>query len=107
MPKLPKFQKGNQSIDDISNPLFFGAFAEFEEHKYLDYVSEDIVCNYSARPFQAKDIYQGGIVFSDKFRKLSHAYKYTNWLYFACAHFSVLFLSLIQKASLVRKTEGR
>ena len=43
MPKLPKSQKINQSIDGISNQLFFGAFAEFEEDKYLEYV-EKIVC---------------------------------------------------------------
>jgi len=76
MPKLPKSQKIDQSIDGISNPLFFGAFAEFEEDKYLDYVEKNIACNDSARRFLAKDIYQGGMVLSDKYRKLSHAYRY-------------------------------
>ena len=73
MPKLPKSQKIDQSIDGISNPLFFGAFAEFEEDKYLDYVEKNITCNDSAKRFLAKDIYQGGMVLSDKYRKLRHA----------------------------------
>ena len=76
MPSLPKSKNGNESIDAISNPLFFGAFAEFEEDKYLDYVEKNIACNDSARRFLAKDIYQGGMVLSDKYRKLSHAYRY-------------------------------
>ena len=76
MPKLPKSQKIDQSIDGISNPLFFGAFAEFEEDKYLDYVEKNIACNDSARRFLAKDIYQGGMVLSDKYRKLRHVYRY-------------------------------
>ena len=76
MPKLPQFQKEDQNIDGISNPLFFGAFAEFEEDKYLDYLEKNLACNSSATRFLAKDIYQGGMVLSDKYRKLRNAYRY-------------------------------
>ena len=76
MPSLPKSDNRKCSIDEISNPLFFGAFAGFEEDEYLDHVAKSIVCNDSARRFLAKDIYQGGIVLSYKYRKLSYAYRY-------------------------------
>ena len=56
--------------------MFFGSFAEFEEDAYLDHVSEDVGGNDSARRYLAKDIYQGGIVLSGKYRKLRHAYCY-------------------------------
>ena len=75
MPRLPPKMR-NQNIEKIQNPLFFGSFAEFEEDAYLDHVSEKIVCNDSARRYLAKDIYQGGIVLSGKYRKLRHAYCY-------------------------------
>ncbi len=76
MPTLPKSKNGNESIDAISNPLFFGAFADFEEDEYLEHVAENIFCNDTARRFLAKDIYQSGKVLSTKYRKLSYAYRY-------------------------------
>ena len=75
MPRLPPKMR-DQNIEKIQNPLFFGSFAEFEEDAYLDHVSENIVCNDSARRYLAKDIYQGGIVLSGNYRKLRHAYCY-------------------------------
>lgn len=54
MPKLPKFQKEDQNIDSISNLLFFGAFAEFEEDKYLDYLEKNFACNDSAIRFKKR-----------------------------------------------------
>ena len=75
MPRLPP-KIEDQNIEKIQNQLFFGTFAELEEDTYLDHVSENIVCNDSARRYLAKDIYQGGIVLSGKYRKLRHAYCY-------------------------------
>ena len=40
MPSLPKSKNGNESIDAISNPLFFGAFADYEEDEYLDHMQK-------------------------------------------------------------------
>ena len=54
MPSLPKSKNGNESIDAISNPLFFGAFANFEEDEYLEHVTENIFCNDTARRFFGK-----------------------------------------------------
>ena len=62
IPRLPRKKRDQKNIEKIQNPLFFGSFAEFEEDKYLDHVSENIVCNDSARRYVAKEIYQGGIV---------------------------------------------
>ena len=76
MPSLPKSKNGNESIDAIRNPLFFGAFADYEEDEYLDHIADNIVCNDTARRFLAKDIYQSGKVLSTKYRKLSYAYRY-------------------------------
>ena len=75
IPRLPPKMR-NQNIEKIQNPLFFGAFADFEEDTYLDHVSENIVCNDLARRYLAKDFYQGGIILSDKYLKLRHAYCY-------------------------------
>ena len=73
MPSLPKSKNENESIDAISNPLFFRAFADYEEDEYLDHNAENIVCNDTARRFFATDIYQSGKVLSTKYRKLSYA----------------------------------
>lgn len=76
MPRLPPKQSKGESIKNIQNPLFFGAFANFEEEEYLTHIEENIICNDSARRFLAKDIYQGGIVLSEKYRKLTSAYRF-------------------------------
>lgn len=57
---MPRITKAG-TMDDISemdNPLFFGAFANYDQEDYLEHVSDNIICNDSARRFLAKDIYQ-------------------------------------------------
>ena len=76
MPNLPTKKKTEIKIENIQNPLFFGAFSDFSEEEYLDHIAQKIVCNDSARMYLAKDIYQSGMVLSEKYRKLSHAYRY-------------------------------
>lgn len=76
MPNLPTKKKTEIKIENIQNPLFFGAFSDFSEEEYLDHIAQKIVCNNSARMYLAKDIYQSGMVLSEKYRKLSHAYRY-------------------------------
>jgi NADH:ubiquinone oxidoreductase subunit K len=76
MPRIPSKQKEVGNIENIQNPLFFGAFANFEQEEYLDHVADNIVCNDSARRYLAKDIYQGGMVLSEQYKKLCYAYRY-------------------------------
>ena len=75
MPRITKVE----TMDDISkidNPLFFGVFANYDQEDYLEHVSDNIICNDSARRFLAKDIYQGGLVLATKYNKLGYAYRY-------------------------------
>mgnify|MGYP006244506093 FL=1 len=94
MPSLPKSKNGNESIDAISNPLFFGAFADFEEDEYLEHVAENIFCNDTARRFLAKDIHQSGKVLSTKYRKLSYACRHAliGFIFLVLTFLSLLFL---------------
>lgn len=73
---LPKNIKRcrNRSIDEVSNPLFFGSFTKFSQDQFLDYLSNRLVDNDSAREMLAKDYYQRGIVLKRKYALLKYSY---------------------------------
>ena len=65
----------NAASPGVINVFMPNKFYNSEE-EYLDHIAQKIVCNDSARMYLAKDIYQSGMVLSEKYRKVSHAYRY-------------------------------
>jgi len=64
-------------IDKIQNPLFFGLFTQFPEKEYVDYITQNMDNDISARRFLIHDIYQNGLVLKKKYKLLKLAYIFT------------------------------
>lgn len=62
------------TIEQITNPLFFGFFTCFTEKQYVDYIAKNLSNNQSAQEFLVKDIYQIGMVLKRKYFLLKLAY---------------------------------
>jgi len=73
---IPKnvINRPSTSINEISNPLFFGLFTQFSETEFLEYLKRVLTSNEAARDLLMKDIYQLGQVLRRKYRLLRLAY---------------------------------
>lgn len=67
-------QLNTTRIENIPNPFFFGFFTNFQEDEYLEYLSDRLNDDKSARNFLAKDIYQIGLVLRKKYILLKYTY---------------------------------
>ncbi len=65
------------TIENIQNPLFFGLFTQFPEHEYVDYITDNMNNDITARRFLVHDIYQNGLVLKKKYKLLKLAYIFT------------------------------
>lgn len=72
-PKNIKMKKCN-TPEEVSNPLFFGAYTQFEEDEYVPYLSEQLSTGDSAHQLLIKDFYQVGTVLKCKYGLLRRAY---------------------------------
>lgn len=62
------------SLDQVSNPLFFGFFSQFEEGEFCDFMSNRLVNDRAARELLITDLYQVGVVLQRKYHRLRLAY---------------------------------
>ena len=85
-------QLNTTRIENIPNPFFFGFFTNFEEDNYLEYLSDRLNDDKSARYFLAKDIYQIGLVLRKKYILLKYTYILAFAGVFLLASSTVIFL---------------
>ena len=85
-------QLNTTRIENIPNPFFFGFFTNFEEDNYLEYLSDRLNDDKSARNFLAKDIYQIGLVLRKKYILLKYTYILAFAGVFLLASSTVIFL---------------
>jgi hypothetical protein len=60
--------------EDMSNPLFFGAYTQFDEQEYIPYLAGQLITGESACELLLSDFYQVGMVLKCKYGLLRRAY---------------------------------
>jgi hypothetical protein len=67
-------RKGPEKPEQMSNPLFFGAYTQFGEDEYVTCLMNRLISGVAARQLLLIDYYQVGIVLKQKYRQLRRAY---------------------------------
>lgn len=62
------------SVNDMTNPLFFGVFTKAAEEDYVEYMMQRLRDDHAARVMLVRDIYQTGGVLKRKYVLLKYAY---------------------------------
>ncbi len=67
-------KRRNQSMAEVSNPLFFGHYSVFAQDEYIEHMMQRLEDNAAARILLLTDLYQMGQILKRKYRLLRRAY---------------------------------
>jgi hypothetical protein len=72
---LPRVGKTRISKpQQMTNPFYFGMFSQLKQEEYVDYLSDRLQSNQTAREMLTVDIYHIGLVLNRKYRLLRFSY---------------------------------
>lgn len=66
--------KIHEKPEQMSNPLFFGVYTQFEQEDYVTYLMSKLTSGTSARRLLLTDYYQVGTILKQKYSQLRRAY---------------------------------